>query len=156
MHIKIKIISIVIIIFLILIFFFSRYTADVSALEKIKIFVESITIEEVRLNYCKLKVNVNVLNPTSEYISDFTAQFDIFIANTYVGNGFIPKVSIPIQSGKIKNVSITIFYVNVGNAVIDGIRTRNFDLSIKGTATVQILFNLISISKQFSASHSYI
>ena len=156
MHIKIKIISIVIIICLILIFFFGRYTADVSALEKINISVESITIEEVRLNYCKLKVNVNVLNPTSEYISDFTAQFDIYIANTYVGNGSIPKVSIPIQSEKIKNVSITIFYVNVGNAVIDGIQTRNFNLSIQGTTTVKVLFNLMSISKQFSASYSYI
>jgi hypothetical protein len=156
MHIRIKIISIAIIILLIFIFFFSRHTAKVSALEKINISVESITIKEVRLNYCKLKVNVNILNPTSELISDLSAQFDIFIADTYVGNGSIPKVSIPIQSGKIKNVSITIFYVNVGNAVIDGIQTRNFDLSIQGTATVTVLFNLISISKPFTAFYSYL
>jgi hypothetical protein len=132
-----------------------RYTYDVSALEKINITVEDIEIQELHLKHCKIKLKVDISNPTNEYISRFSAEFDISIAEIYVGNGSVPLVSIPAQIKIKRDVILTIYYTDVGNAVIEGIQTRNFDLSIHGQAKGNVLFNLIVVSKSFDSSYSY-
>ena len=152
---KIKILVVIIIVFFISCFLSIRYITDVSALEKVNITIENINIQELRLTYCKLKLKVNISNPTNEYISGLFAEFDISIAGTYVGNGSVPTVSIPAQSHKTRDVPLTIYYANVGNAVIDGIRTGNFDLTIHGEAKGNVLFNLLTVSKSFTASYSH-
>jgi len=154
MNLKIKL-FIIVIILLISGLFFNRYIADVSALEKINITVDSIQIEELQLKYCKLRFNINIINPTSVDISELSVNFDTFIANIYIGNGRIPKITIPMSSQKSSNISLTIYYADVGIAVIEGIQSRNFILTVDGIAKVNVLFNLISISKSFSASYSY-
>ena len=154
MALKIKL-FIIVIILLISGLILNKYMADVSAIEKINITLENTSIQELRLTYCKLKLKVNISNPTTEYISELSAEFDISIAGTYVGNGSVPKVSIPIQSYKTKDVPLIIYYADVGKAVIEGIQARNFDLAINGEAKVNVLFNLIMISKSFIAIYSY-
>ena len=67
----------------------------------------------------------------------------------------LPIVSIPAQSKIKRDVILTIYFADVGNAVIDGIQTRNFDLAINGQAKGNVLFNLIAVSKSFAASYSH-
>lgn len=152
---KIRILIIVTIVILISGFLVIRYTADISALEKVNITIENINLQELNLTYCKLKLKVNISNPANEYISGLFAEFDISIAGTYVGNGSVPTVSIPAQSHIKRDVILTIYYTDVGNAVIDGIKTGNFDLTIHGEAKGNVLFNLITVSKSFTASYSH-
>jgi len=152
---KIRILIVVTIVIFISGFLVIRYTTDVSALEKVNITIENINIQELHLTYCKLKLKVNISNPTNEYISGLFAEFDISIASTYVGNGSVPIVSIPAQSQTKRDVILTIYYADVGNAVIDGIQTGNFDLTIHGEAKGNVLFNLITVSKSFTASYSH-
>ncbi len=152
---KIRILIVVTIVIFISGFLVIRYTTDVSALEKVNITIENINIQESHLTYCKLKLKVNISNPTNEYISGLFAEFDISIASTYVGNGSVPTVSIPAQSQTKKDVILTIYYADVGNAVIDGIQIGNFDLTVHGEAKGNVLFNLITVSKSFTASYSH-
>ena len=60
---------------------------NASAIENVKVTVENTSIQELRLTYCKLKLKVSISNPTTEYFSELSAEFDVFIASTYVGNG---------------------------------------------------------------------
>ncbi|MCK4415514.1 MAG: hypothetical protein KAU84_00020 [Thermoplasmatales archaeon] len=152
---KIRILIVVTIVIFISGFLVIRYTTDVSALEKVNITIENINIQELNLTYCKLKLKVNISNPTNEYISRLFAEFDISIASTYVGNGSVPTVSIPAQSQIKRDVILTIYYADVGNAVIDGIQTGNFDLTTHGEAKGNVLFNLLTVSKSFTASYSH-
>ncbi|UCD12955.1 MAG: LEA type 2 family protein [Thermoplasmatales archaeon] len=152
---KTKILVVIIIVIFISGFLSVRYIADVSAFEKINVTVKNTSIQELGLTYCKLKLKVSISNPTTEHISGLSAEFDVSIANTHVGNGSVPKVTIPAQSHTTRDVPLTIYYANVGNAVINGIKTGNFDLTIDGTANVNVLFNLLMISKPFTASYSY-
>jgi len=121
---KIRILIVVTIVIFISGFLVIRYTTDVSALEKVNITMENINIQELHLTYCKLKLKVNISNPTNEYISGLLAEFDISIAGTYVGNGSVPTVSIPAQSQIKRDVILTIYYADVGNAVIDTWRSK--------------------------------
>jgi len=152
---KIKILIVITVVIFISGFLSIRYMADASALEKVNVTVENISIQELRLTYCKLKLKMDIFNPTTEYISELSAKFDVSIAGTYVGNGSTPTVSIPAQSHKTGDVPLTIYYANVGNAVIDGIQTGNFDLTIHGEAKGNVLFNLLTVTKSFIASYYY-
>jgi len=152
---KIKILIVITIVIFISAFLSIRYIASASAIEKVNVTVENTSIHELRLTYCKLKLKVSISNPTTEHISGLSAEFDIFIASTYVGNGSFQTVSIPEQSHKTGDVLLTIYYVNVGNAVIDGLQTENFDLSIHGEAKGNVLFNLLTVTKSFTAFYSY-
>lgn len=152
---RIKILIVITIVIFILSFLSIRYMASASAIEKVNVTVENTSIQELRLTYCTLKLEVSISNPTTEYISGLSAEFDVFIASTYVGNGSFLTVSIPAQSDKTGDVLLTIYYTNVGNAVIDGIKTGDFDLTIHGEAKGNVLFGLLTVTKSFTSSYSY-
>lgn len=154
MKLKIKLFTIIVI-FLLLSFFLNRYLADVSALEKINITVDSIQIEELQLKYCKLKLSINIINPSNEDISELSAEFNIFIANTNVGNGSVPAVSIKANDQVRRDIIIKINYADVGIAVMEVIQTGKFELTINGFAQGYIFFYLLYVTKQFNASYSF-
>lgn len=152
---KIKFLIILLIIIFVFGFSINRYIADISTLEKVKISVENTSIQDLTLTYCELKLNVVISNPISIPISEFSAKYNITIANTNVGNGNIPAVTIPAKSQIRRSIFLKINYADVGNAVIEGIQTKTFDVTINGLAKGNIFFNLISISKPISASYSF-
>ena len=131
------------------------YYADVTTLYDAELSIEDIRLQELSLTYCKLKIYIDISNPTDRDISDLTAMFDIFIADNYVGLGSLSKVSIPAQSKIEKDVAITIYYSNVAFSVVDGIKSGNFDLTISGEARGNILFGLITVSDEFKATKEY-
>jgi LEA14-like dessication related protein len=131
------------------------YYADATTLNNAEVTIENIHLQELSLTYCKLKIYIDISNPTNRDISGLTAVFNIYIADNYVGSGSFSKVSIPAQSNREKDVTITIYYAKVAVAVVDGIKRGNFDLTIKGEASGDVLFDLITVSKQFKATKVY-
>ncbi len=155
MNPKLKIIAIVAILILIFGFLGVRYITEASTIDNINIGLEDVSIEELKLSSCTLNLKVRISNPTTEYISELSAEFDVFIADTDVANGTVAKVSIPPESYATSDVLLTIFYADVGTAVINGIKTGDFDLIIQGEAKLNVLLNLLTITKPFTSSYSY-
>ena len=150
-----QIIIVITIILIISLFLGYTYYADVTTLYNAELSIEDIRLQELSLTYCKLTIYIDISNPTDRYISGLTAMFDIFIADNYVGLGSFSKVSIPAQSNKEKGVAITIYYSNVAFSVVDGIKNRNFDLTVKGEVRGNVLFGLITVSDEFKATQEY-
>jgi LEA14-like dessication related protein len=150
---NISIIAIVLIVFSGLIIFI--YINDTSNFDNIDVQIENVSIKNLKLSSCELELSVKISNPSSETISDLTAEFNVFISNIDVGDGIVNKVTIPPKSYENSEVTLIIIYSDVGQAVINGIKTANFDLSIRGEAKLSVLFNLITITEPFSATYSY-
>jgi len=145
----------IIIVVVILSFFTIRYTMDASAISKLQVTVKGIQIQEIKITYIKLKVNIEISNPTSEDISQLSTDFNIFIADSIVGDGNTILTNIPAQTIKETNTTIIIYFANVSNAVIDAITNQNFNLKIQGRVHAKVLFGLLSISQDFSSAYSY-
>ena len=131
------------------------YITDASSLDKVEVTVVGITLEELRLTYCKFTLSIDIYNPAHQDISEVYALFDVSIAGNYVCNGIFPKSFLPAKSNIEKEVTLTIYYADVAIAVIDGIQNRNFDLTIEGEAKGKVLFNLFTVSKNFVSTYSY-
>lgn len=153
---KFRIILITIIIILIIPLFLGyTYYADIASLDSTKVTVKDIRLQKPGLTYCDLKIYINFHNPSDRDVSELTAVFDIYIADNYVGKGSLSKVSISAQSSEEKDTTVTIYYANVAVAVVDGIKKGNFDLTIKGTASGNVLFGFLTVSDKFEATKSY-
>jgi LEA14-like dessication related protein len=152
---KIMVAFVAAVVFVILAFLSSRYLADVDALQHVEIEVEGIGAPEIRVTHCRLTLYVKISNPTKEDISGLSADFDVYIAGTYVGNGSLSEVYIPAGSNTLKEVTLKIYYAYVADAVIDGLKAGKFDLTIEGVVRGYVFFNLIVFSNEFSASYSY-
>ncbi len=132
-----------------------KYIIDASAISKQQLTIKSVQIQEVKVTYTKLKLDIEILNPTNEDISQLSAYYNIFIAGNIVGNGIVPFTDILAQTTKETSTTIIVYYANMTNAVIDTIIKQNFKITIQGTLHAKILFNLLSISQEFSTSYSY-
>lgn len=153
---KFKIILIIIILILIIpVFLFYSYYADVAALDSTKVTIKDIRLFDISLTYCELTIFINFHNPSSRDVSGLTAVFDIYIADNYIGKGSLSRVSIPAKSNLEKETTVTIYYANVAVAVFDGIKKSNFDLTIEGTASGNVLFGLLKVSDKFEATKPY-
>jgi hypothetical protein len=131
------------------------YTTEASAISKLQVTVKGVQIQEIRVTYTKLKLNIEISNPTSEDISQLSTDFNIFIAGSIVGEGSMPLTDIPAQTVKETNTTAIIYYANVANAVKDAITNQNFKLTIQGTLHAKVLFGLLSLSQDFSSTYSY-
>lgn len=154
MNNKIRIFIIIALLIIITVISSISYLLDATTIDRINVEIENVVIQDLSLSYCKIKLKVKLSNPSSEYISDISAEFDVFIADTDVGDGVVSKVSIPAKSCEVSDVYLTIYYSNVGNAVINALQTANFDLTIQGEAKASVFLNLITISKPFTAKYS--
>jgi hypothetical protein len=153
---KFKIFMIIIIfISIIPIFLGYIYYADIVALEGTEVTLKDINIQEIGLTYCDLKIFISFNNPSDRDISGLSAVFDIYIADKYVGKGSLSKLYIPAQSSLEKESTVTIYYANVAVAVVDGLKKGNFDLTIKGIASGNVLFGFIKVSDNFESTQPY-
>jgi len=145
----------VIITVVVLSFLAIRYTMDASAISKLQVTVKGVQIQEIKVTYIKLKLNIEISNPTNDDISQLSTDFNIFIASSIVGEGSMLLTNIPAQTVKETNTTVIIYFANVSNAVIDAITNQNFTLKIQGTMHAKVLFGLLPISQDFSSTYSY-
>ena len=145
----------IILIFFIPLILINTYFADVEALDRTEVTIKDIKLQELSFTYCKLKIFINFYNPSNQDVSDLKATFNVYVTENYVGLGSLSKVSIPAKTNEEKDLTITIYYANVAAAVADGIKKGNFDVSIKGKASGNVLFGLITVTDNFEATKPY-
>ena len=131
------------------------YINEVNALNDMTISVRAVTLDELRFTYSRLKVVVEFTNPSSLGLSDVSSWFDVYIANTVVGNGSFSNFDIDAKFTSSKEVYITVYHADVADAVIDAIENHNFDLTIEGTVRQKVLFDILTVTKPFTATYSY-
>ena len=127
----------------------------VNTLNNISVHVQNIQLEDIGLSSTKLKLTVLFSNPTAHDLSYLSGVFSIYIADTYVGNGSFPYFSLYANSQKSEVVSLTLYYANLANAVLEGLRQGEFDLTFKGEIQTRILFDLLTIKHSFSSSATF-
>jgi hypothetical protein len=141
------------------VFLWFSYKTDVEAISNIKISLDDITLKDINLTSFKLKLNVNISNPTNQDISYLSSNFDIFIAENYVGEGEFSKVSIPKKSHSHKDIIVIVYYHGLAEAVVDVIKNviinEEFDLTIEGEISGNALFGLTSVSQSFITTKTY-
>ena len=135
------------------------YFADVTAMSCIEVIVEDIDLTDPKITSFKLKINIDIYNPTDQDISGLSSVFDIYIEDNYVGEGSFSKVSIPAHSSGEKDVFLTIYYSGLADAAVDVIKNviteGNFDLTISGNINGNVLFGLITFSQEFETTYIY-
>jgi len=160
MNKKLVITAIVIAIILpFLVFLWFSYNADVAAISNIDVTLDDIDLTDIKLTSFKLILNVNISNPANQYISNLSSNFDIYIADNYVGNGEFSKVTIPRKSQSNKDVIVIVYYSGLADAVVDiikkVIKNEEFDLTINGEVKGNALFGLTSVSQSFIVTKTY-
>ena len=129
--------------------------ADAAAINELKIHVEDVRLADVGLTSCDLLVTINLTNPTSRDLSIVSATFDVFVADSYVGNSSLLQLFIPNNSSREHVISLTLLYSDIAHAVIEGIKNKNFDIYISGEAQGYVFYDLFIVSVPFSASSTY-
>jgi LEA14-like dessication related protein len=129
--------------------------ADAAAINELKIHVEDVRLADIGLTSCDLLVTINFTNPTSRDLSIVSATFDVFVADSYVGNSSLLQLSIPNKSSREHVISLTLLYSDIAHAVIEGIKNKNFDIYISGEAQGYVFYELFIVSVPFSASSTY-
>ncbi len=129
--------------------------ADKAAINDLTIHAENVRLTDVGLTSCDLLVTVNFTNPTGRDLSIVSARFDVFVADSYVGNSSLQHLSIPSKSSKEHDISLTLLYSDIAHAVFEGIKNRNFDIDISGEAQGQVFYGLFIVSVPFSISSTY-
>lgn len=129
--------------------------ADAAAINELKIHVEDVRLADIGLISCDLLVTINFTNPTSRDLSIVSATFDVFVADSYVGNSSLLQLSIPNKSSREHVISLTLLYSDIAHAVIEGIKNKNFDIYISGEAQGYVFYDLFIVSVPFSASSTY-
>ena len=136
-----------------------NYNADVEAISNIEVTLDDINLTDINFTSFKVKLDVNISNPTNQHISNLSSNFDIYIAENYIGKGNFSKVSIPASSHCSKDVFVTIYYSGLADAAADVIKSiitnEEFDLTIDGEISGNALFGLTTVSQSFKAIQTY-
>jgi len=132
-----------------------QFMADAAAVNEFKINVENVRLADIGLASCTLWVTINFTNPTNQDLSIVSATFDVFVADSYVGNSSVTQFSIPKKSSREQVISLTLLYSNIAHAVMEGIRNKNFDIDISGEAQGYVFYRLFIVSIPFSISSTY-
>jgi len=150
---------IILIILSISVFLWFNYKTDVAAISNIKVKLDDIDLKDINFTSFKLNLNVNISNPTNQFISNLSSNFDIYIAENYVGKGEFSKVSIPKHSHSYKDIIVIVYYSGLAVAVVDIVKNviinEEFDLTIDGEISGNALFGLTSVSQSFKATKTY-
>ncbi len=132
-----------------------QFLIDAAAINECTIDIKNVRLANIGLSSCDLWVTINFTNPTNQDFSVESATFDVFVANSYVGNSNLSQFSIPKKSSREQVILLTLLYSDIAHAVIEGIKNKNFDLYISGEAKAYVFYDLFTISMPFSASSTY-
>jgi len=132
------------------------YFADADAIQKIYADVDTIDQINPKITKATIIFTLNITNPTTRDITDLSSTFDIFIQDNYVGKGFFSNFSIPAQTNKFKQVSITVSYGGIADSAVDiftnWVSGQDTTLTVEGTMTASVLFGLTTASHSYTAS----
>jgi hypothetical protein len=84
-----------------------------------------------------------------------SAVFDVYIAESYVSHSDVSSFTIPGRSSTEQQISLTVPYMNLAHAVLEGLLNNNFEITIKGLAQGYIFYGLFKITVPFTLSSTH-
>jgi len=96
-----------------------------------------------------IKVKMRLRNPTGYDTPLLQVEFDIYLADVYVGHGGIPEAKVLAESSTVRNMTLTVGFANVTKAVLEALRSGSFNLTMSGTVHARILYDIIPVSFPF-------
>lgn len=136
-------------------FFIAQFFAETAAANNLQITVKDIRLANIGLTSCDLFVTVNLTNPTNQELFITFASFDVFVADSYVGKSSVSELLIPKISSKEKVITLSLLYSDIAQAVLQGIRNKNFNLAIRGDAEVNVFYGLFIVKVPFFITSTY-
>ena len=136
-------------------FFIAQFFAETAAANNLQITVKDIRLANIGLTSCDLFVTVNLTNPTNQELFITFASFDVFVADSYVGKSSVSELLIPKISSNEKVITLSLLYSDIAQAVLQGIRNKNFNLSIRGDAEVNVFYGLFIVNVPFFITSTY-
>jgi hypothetical protein len=140
-------------------FIFINYKSDVEAINNINVILRDVDIFDMKITSFKLKMDVEINNPSNREIIELSSDFEIFIEKNYIGEGNFSDVNIQKNSSIYKDIFITIYYSGLAEAAVKIINNLidegEFKLTIEGSIYAKALFGMSTIKQNFTASKSY-
>jgi hypothetical protein len=141
-------------------YIFLNYRSDVEAINNLNLDLKDVDIFEINiLTSFKLKLTVEITNPSNREINDLSSNFEIFIEDQYIGQGNFSNVNINKNSKINQDISITIYYSGLAEAIVEIIKNLidegDFTLKIDGTLYAKTLFGMSIIKQNYFAIKSY-
>jgi LEA14-like dessication related protein len=149
--------TILFILLIILIIFLGYiYFSDVEAISHVNADIESVNSINPKLTSADIIFTINITNPTSREIYDLSSSFDVYIDDTYIGEGSFSKTGIKPLSNIFHQTNLTVYYSGIADATIEIIKNwmknKQSNLIIKGNMTAKTLFGLIETTQPYEAS----
>jgi hypothetical protein len=132
------------------------YFADAQAIQQVYADVTAINQINPKLTSAAILFTLNITNPSSRNINKLSSTFDLYIEKNFIGTGSFSNFSIPGQTNKFKEVSLTIQYTGLADSAVDIIKNwvsgQHTTLRIEGVMTASVLFGLATVSHKYTAT----
>lgn len=152
---KKRIVIIVGLIVVLLGFFVLQYLADTASMNDFKIAINQVNVTRLGVTSADILVTVNFTNPTSQDLQIASAVFDVYIAESYVSHSDVSSFTIPGRSSTEQQISLTVPYMNLAHAVLEGLLNNNFEIAITGLAQGYIFYGLFKTTVPFTLSSTH-
>lgn len=144
-----------VVVFVVISFFIFQFLNDAAAVNKLQITINDVRVTDIKMTSCDLLVTINIKNPTDRDLSVASAYFDVFIADSYVGNSNVSEFKILKKNTRELFIPLRLLYSDLTQAVINGVINKNFNLYISGGAQGYVFYGLFTITVSFSISSIY-
>ena len=143
---------VVAVLFLALLLTAYEINAEENAIRNARIEILGTQIEEITLQYVKIKINISIINNGSRSINGLQGDFKIFILNISFGEAHLSKASIKAHSYYITSIPLKIYYKELAQGIVNAIMEGKINVLIKGRITGKIFFGLLSYSQNIEAT----
>jgi LEA14-like dessication related protein len=144
------------VVIILLVFFVLQYMVDAAAMNDFKISIKQVNVTHIGVTSCDVLVTVNFTNPTSQDLPIQSASFDVYVADSYVGHSDVSSFVIPHHSTAEQRISLTVMYMDLAHAVLEGLLNNNYQINVTGTAQGSVFYGLFKTTVPFrlSSNHS--
>jgi LEA14-like dessication related protein len=148
-----RIITLLVLVVVILIGFFTlQYLVDAAAMNDFKVTIKQVNVTHIGVTACDVLVTVNFTNPTSQDLPIESASMDVYAADSYIGHSDVSAFTIPRHATAEKQIFLTVLYVDLAHAVLEGLLNNNYVINVTGTAQGYIFYGLVKTTIPFTLS----
>ena len=140
-------------IFMALVLFFSiiyEINAEENAIKNAKIEITRVDFGEITWEYLEINIHLRIINNESRGIN-IEGKFHVFILNVSIGDAKM-KANVEAHSSQELIIPFRVYYDKVAEGIVNSIKSRSFNLTLKGKITGKILFGLFLFSQHIEAT----
>jgi hypothetical protein len=148
--------SIILIILILSLFMGYTYITDVQSIQQIN--AKILTIDDINLKFSSaiITFSLNITNPSTRDIHNVYSTFNLYIEQNFIGRGSFSNITLPAQTNRIKQVTMTINYAGLADSTLDFlknyIRGQSTVIVVEGTLHASVLFGLTKASHSYTAT----